>query len=136
MSIGKGVLGSSVETVGRSRVEWTQGKPYFVQTNGGKALGWIHTKAKDSIEPSGHVIIYTIKVPLSDEKLRSAAAAANEESNSDEAWVQDIFRILAKSIAGDEKEKSADAPPLSGVEMTQEDADAIGAIIAQLEAKP
>lgn len=134
MSIGKGVLGSSVETVGRSRVEWSQGKPYFVQANGGRALGWIHTKGKDCLEPSGHVIIYTIKVPLSDEKLRSAAAA-NEESNSDETWVQDIFRILARSITDGEREKLADAPPLSGVEMTQEDADAIAAIVAQLEAK-
>jgi hypothetical protein len=133
MSIGKGVLGSSVETGGRSHVEWSQGKSYYIQSNGGRALGWIHTKAKESVELSGHVTIYTIKVPLSDEKVRSAAA--DEESNSDETWVQDIFRILAKSITDSEKEKLIDAPPLSGVGMAQEDSDAIAAIIAELEVK-
>lgn len=131
MAIGKGVLGSSVETSGRSKVEWTEGKPYFVQSNGGKALGWNHIKSENSAEPSGHVIIYNIKVPLSDDKIRSVAA--EEESPSDEAWVHEIFRILAKSLPDTAKEGGNKVPPLGGVEMSDEVTNAIAKIITQLD---
>ena len=128
-------------------MEWTQGKAYFVHSNGGKALGWLHTNTETSEQSSGHVIIYNIKVPLSDENIRSIGA--EEDSIPDKKWAKDIFQIFAQAIIGlkpvshesEKGEKKAQTepligPPLSGVEMSAEDSAAIAKIIALLETQP
>ena len=44
--IGKGIIGSSDEEKDRIDLnDWTEGSVHFVPSNGGKAVGWIHTSA-------------------------------------------------------------------------------------------
>eukprot|EP00532_Pseudo-nitzschia_australis_P008960 CAMPEP_0168165452 /NCGR_PEP_ID=MMETSP0139_2-20121125/1495_1 /TAXON_ID=44445 /ORGANISM="Pseudo-nitzschia australis, Strain 10249 10 AB" /LENGTH=236 /DNA_ID=CAMNT_0008082571 /DNA_START=338 /DNA_END=1048 /DNA_ORIENTATION=- len=44
--IGKGIIGSSDEEKDRIHLnDWTEGSVHFVPSNGGKAVGWIHTSA-------------------------------------------------------------------------------------------
>lgn len=70
-SIGKGIIGSRDEELSRIDLsDWTEGGVYFVPSNGGKAVGWIHhTKVNNQdehgadSEPRGHVELIIGKVP-------------------------------------------------------------------------
>ena len=42
-SIGKGIIGSSDEESSRTNLDWEEGGVYLVPSNGGKAVGWVHT---------------------------------------------------------------------------------------------
>lgn len=136
MSIGKGIVGSSSEASSRSEVKWKEGRAYFVRSNGGKALGWIHTNSKKEAT-SKHTVVYNIKVPLSDEKIKKLVNE-DEESLADSAWVKDIFELFATSInkftstpeGGTEEEE---ATPVYGSEMSEESSVKIGQIIKLLE---
>ena len=144
MSVGKGVIGSSDETKSRWKVDWTEGKAYFIPANGGKALGWLHTNvdATSSGQPIGHAIIYNIKIPLSDEKIH--AVGAGDDGHVDEKWVKEIFKMFVSAIGphvptGNKGEmqktgqQSVDAISLSGIEMSAEHSAAIAKIITTLE---
>ena len=43
MSIGKGIIGSSDEESSRAKLDWEEGCVYLVPSNGGKAVGWVHS---------------------------------------------------------------------------------------------
>lgn len=60
LSIGKGIIGSSDESKSRNEVNWNQGNAYMVPSNGGKALGWIHSGSRDE----GPMELYWCKCPI------------------------------------------------------------------------
>lgn len=71
-SIGKGIIGSRDEELSRKDLpNWIEGGVYFVPSNGGKAVGWIHhtrSNQDDSTvnadkELKGHVELIIGKVP-------------------------------------------------------------------------
>lgn len=69
-SIGQGIIGSSDEEKSRKQLDWEEGDIYFVESNGGKAVGWTHNArsnaGNDSLSPStGHGILHIVKIPLS-----------------------------------------------------------------------
>lgn len=89
-SIGKGIIGSSNEESGRKIVSWNERKGYVIPSNGGKALGWIHMKSQveGDPEPKGHVILYTIKIPVSNLAKRSAG-----DEEGENGWVRSVCEI-------------------------------------------
>jgi hypothetical protein len=73
-SIGKGIIGSRDEELSRTDLpDWTEGGLYFVPSNGGKAVGWIHNTCSKltgsqedtsaTEEPKGHVELIVGKIP-------------------------------------------------------------------------
>ena len=69
-TIGRGIIGSRDEELSRTDLpDWTEGGVYFVPSNGGKAVGWIHhdmSQQDDPTadnEPKGHVELIIGKVP-------------------------------------------------------------------------
>ena len=84
--IGKGIIGSSDEEKGRTKMtDWTEGSFFLVPSNGGKAIGWIHTgdnsastdtatkdtDASDTApteekndESYSNAVVYVAKIPL------------------------------------------------------------------------
>ena len=81
MSIGTGIIGSSDEAKSRQFVNWKQGYAYLVPSNGGKALGWIHTG-----EGEGHIELYWLKCPVD----------RNEDDSGTEGWVRTIAMIFRR----------------------------------------
>ena len=92
MAVGKGIIGSSDEEKSRKKVDWNQGRAYLVPHNGGKAMGFVHSKNSDAEEgdPVGHAIMYTIKIPP--ENLES------EPPESECEWVRDIRTLCSKAL--------------------------------------
>lgn len=85
LSIGTGIVGSSDEAKTRRFIDWKQGSAYFVPSNGGKALGWIHTG-----EGEGYIELYWIKCPVD---------SIEDESGTD-GWIKSMvamFRRLDKT---------------------------------------
>jgi hypothetical protein len=102
-SIGTGIIGSSAEEKSRKDLDWSEGSMYLVPSNGGKAMGWIHTTNKksssssenendDEDKPSGHAIMQIVKVPA--DKLLSTDGDDSENSEDDEKnWVSVFLRL-------------------------------------------
>lgn len=75
-SIGQGIIGSSDEEKNRKPLEeWKEGSMFLVPSTGGKAVGWIHSKAKpkDSSDEatkiadtgtSAYAVLYVAKIPM------------------------------------------------------------------------
>lgn len=85
-SIGKGIIGSSDEE--KSRIvlhEWKTGRLFLVPSNGGKAVGYIHTTASTKDSTSSNDVNSTSKVE--DKKIPSSRA--NEEIPSKEQQQQE-----------------------------------------------
>ena len=76
--IGKGIIGSSDEEKGRNSLyDLTEDCIFFVPSNGGKAIGWIHTTAAinestfNQEADGGYAVLYVVKIPpdvLNEEK--------------------------------------------------------------------
>jgi hypothetical protein len=49
-SIGQGIIGSSDEEKSRKNLDWEEGDMYFVESNGGKAVGWTHNTTTETLE--------------------------------------------------------------------------------------
>lgn len=98
LSIGKGVVGSSDETRGRKTVHWREGTASLIPQNGGKALGWIHSKNDDAQEPVGHAIMYFIKVTL------DVLEKKEEETNDLPKWAQNVVELFRKNLKSFGKE--------------------------------
>jgi hypothetical protein len=117
-SIGTGIIGSSDEEKTRNVLDWEEGDIYLVPSNGGKAVGWIHSaesKAESSVadkvesEPQpqpqtvptlrGHAILQTVKIPI------GAIATANPVTQ--EGWVFILLQICQNIL---EKNKDNDKP--------------------------
>jgi len=77
--IGKGIIGSSDEEKSRKEmIEWTEGNVFLVPSNGGKAVGWIHSNA----DPNSS------KTDTNDD---NATGNTNNEEKHDES---DSFAVL------------------------------------------
>jgi hypothetical protein len=99
-SIGTGIIGSSAEEKSRRDLDWSEGSMYLVPSNGGKAMGWIHTTNKNSSssenddedKPGGHAIMQIVKVPA--DKLLSTDGDDSENTEDDEEnWVSVFLRL-------------------------------------------
>jgi hypothetical protein len=99
-SIGTGIIGSSNEEQSRSDLDWQEGNVYLIPSNGGKAVGWIHTNRETTTSttrttttstsssddgkkddtptatPTGHAILHICKIPL--DQLKDVAFDDNE----------------------------------------------------------
>ena len=102
--IGNGIVGSSDEEKSRKKMtEWTEGNFFLVPSNGGKAIGWIHTtdnsststdaqKAKENnpnettstankqSESYDLAVLYVAKIPvnLADKEKRTSGESSNK----------------------------------------------------------
>lgn len=102
--IGNGIVGSSDEEKSRKKMtEWTEGKFFLVPSNGGKAIGWIHTSESDSAsvhlqneqddntnetkstedkqsESYNNAVLYVAKIPLYlvDKEKRTSGESSNK----------------------------------------------------------
>ena len=102
--IGNGIVGSSDEEKSRKKMtEWTDGKFFLVPSNGGKAIGWIHTSGSDSAsthvqneqdddtnetkstedrqsESYNNAVLYVAKIPLYlvDKEKRTSGESSNK----------------------------------------------------------
>lgn len=99
-SIGTGIIGSSAEEKSRRDLDWSEGSMYLVPSNGGKAMGWIHTKDKESSsssendedKPSGHTIMQIVKVPA-DKLLSTDGDDSENEEDDEQKWVSVFLRF-------------------------------------------
>ncbi len=69
--MGKGIVGSYDEESTRTDTRWEEKGAYFIPSNGGTAVGWIHTPNVTSLSASGdskpplfgHAILIMFKIP-------------------------------------------------------------------------
>jgi hypothetical protein len=93
VSIGKGIIGSNDEEKSRTKVDWKEGMAYLVPPNGGKALGWLHSKDdNDAQDPIGHAIMYTIKIPP------KVIESNLEGSDSAQEWVRNLITTCRQAL--------------------------------------
>lgn len=127
MSIGKGVIGSSDEEKSRKKVDWKEGSICLLPQNGGKALGWVHTKDGDSEELVGPAVMFSIKIPLEILEKKQEEIAAFPE------WVQSVIAICRKNLQ-ESVEASADNSPApnASVKLDEDDAHRLRDLINAL----
>lgn len=95
MSIGKGIIGSSDEENSRTKVDWKEGMAYLVPPNGGKALGWVHSKDdEEAQDPIGHAIMYTIKIPV---KILESNPGGSDSAHD---WVRNVIITCRQALPG------------------------------------
>ena len=118
-SIGTGIIGSSAEEQSRHVLDWAQGSVYFVPSNGGKAVGWVHTRKlplapspeADSSEvalmpnvaspieqPIGPAILYTIKIPVQSLPEESIHLETNDNMEEPSSWVNIALSLCQKGL--------------------------------------
>lgn len=101
-AIGTGIIGSSDEEKSRKDLDWEEGSMYLVLSNGGKAIGWVHTnnskspasEVKDDAQDkaSGHAVLQIVKLPA--EKLLSTDNDEPETAEEEEPnWVSVFLRF-------------------------------------------
>jgi len=110
-SIGTGIIGSSDEEKSRKDLDWNEGSFYLVPSNGGKAIGWIHTTNKASSassndnekndneggdeRPTGPAVFQIVKIPA--DKLLSTDGNEPETAEDEEQhWTQCFSRLCLK----------------------------------------
>lgn len=116
MSIGKGVVGSSDEEKGRTKMTWTKRSAWLIPQNGGRAVGWVHIKDnKDSKDPVGHAIMYVIKIPP------EVLEKDNGEAVDLPEWAESVLEICGKNL--NESTESNDGKGSNGlsVKLSEDD---------------
>eukprot|EP00980_Cylindrotheca_fusiformis_P007728 scaffold1638_cov120-Cylindrotheca_fusiformis.AAC.11 len=109
-SIGEGIIGSSDEEKSRKALSWAEGEIYFLQSNGGKAVGWTHNRKSESsgkdvsTDPSGHAVLKTVKIPLS-----RMAEASESQSASTKEWTA-VFLKLCRDALSNRKTDGSKKP--------------------------
>jgi hypothetical protein len=107
-SIGKGIIGSSDEEKSRFDLEdWREGHVILVPSNGGKAVGWLHTTtstvsgavtdAQKTAVGLGPAVLYVAKIPvdfhiiydIQDSKQNNNS---DTHTDNDANWVKELLR--------------------------------------------
>ena len=114
-SIGKGIIGSSDEEKTRTdMIEWNENDFIFIPSNGGKAVGWIHTTTttgttkgeKDDTKTysntSGYAVLYVAKIPI---ELLEEQTSVDDESvgkdgdkNSIPQWTKPMIESCREGL--------------------------------------
>lgn len=102
--IGKGIIGSSDEEKGRVFLDsWTEGSVFLVPSNGGKAIGWIHTNDTRNTTSDGATDA-TGKTNKDDSSIKRSL-------QSDSFAVLYVAKIPFKMIDQDQEESSTESYP-------------------------
>mmetsp|Transcript_31962 Transcript_31962/g.48305 ORF Transcript_31962/g.48305 Transcript_31962/m.48305 type:complete len:262 (+) Transcript_31962:107-892(+) len=145
LAIGKGVIGSAEETGGRTKIDWKNGKAYLMPANGGKALGWVQTeqrkgtKSRQESKNFQPMILYNIKIPLSEGKIHDIVSEGG--LTSDKNWVTTLFRILDQAIqsqlpvlnGGEKRNDKFSTQMHQGIELIEVHSSTIADVIKLLE---
>lgn len=98
--------------------------------NGGKAVGWVHTKNDNTDEPLGHAIMYVVKIPL------QLLERDEQEMNGSPEWVRmvvDLCRMnLPESANGSSNGNDDKIPTDSPMQLNKDDTNCLRSIIAGL----
>lgn len=94
-TIGEGIIGSGHEEKGRTVLDWRQGQVWWVPSQGGKAVGWVHVPEDE--KTSGYASLVVTKIPSEE----------NDQSN-DEApsWVAVLRKACREANRAKEDSKS------------------------------
>lgn len=111
-SIGTGIIGSSDEEKTRVDLDWQEGSIYFVPSNGGKAVGWIHhrdviedSSSETKMKTGGHAVLQIAKIPsgnVKDVKFEEDIHKAPPD------WTSCLLQVCLRVI---HKMEAAEAPP-------------------------
>jgi len=133
-SIGSGIIGSSDEEKQRQALdEWKQGQVWFVPSNGGRAVGWIHTIAMNcessatsppshapgETSPRTYASLVIAKFPLEQIAASSknmADSTSDEEDSSPSSWFPRLLTIVRRVL-----EEHSDNQDSGGWRLNDED---------------
>jgi hypothetical protein len=99
-SIGQGIIGSSDEEKSRKNLDWEEGDMYFVESNGGKAVGWTHNTKTDvdkdsSAASTGHAMLQIVKIPLS---RMTETLESHPSSDVSDRWSAVFLRLCKEAL--------------------------------------
>ena len=110
-SIGTGIVGSADEEKSRAVLDWKEGNVYFIPSNGGKACGWVHSTkptASEGVdasessnqEPSGHAIVYIVKVPAAKlgAKMETDTETMTEDQTQNTNFRNNVLELCRRGL--------------------------------------
>lgn len=125
------MVGSSDETKGRRKLSaWKEGSACLLFPNGGKALGFVHTKDDNNAEePVGHAIIYSIKIPI------DALEKKQDETPDAPKWVRAVVDICRENLRNDSPTDRNDKETVrdSSIPLSKDEMDRLKILLKELQ---